>query len=33
MAPPLANSEEEKIWKRENRAVTPEEMEVLKSRV
>ncbi|KAJ6551920.1 putative oxalocrotonate tautomerase [Mycena capillaripes] len=30
MAPPLPDTEEENIWKRENRAVTPEEMEVLK---
>ncbi|KAF7357292.1 Tautomerase-3 domain-containing protein [Mycena sanguinolenta] len=33
MAPPQGNSEEEKIWKRENRAVTAEEMEVLKRRL
>ncbi|KAF7368650.1 Tautomerase-3 domain-containing protein [Mycena venus] len=32
MAPPLENTEEEKIWKQENRAVPPEEMEVLKRR-
>ncbi|KAJ7143825.1 putative oxalocrotonate tautomerase [Mycena epipterygia] len=30
MAPPLPNTEEENIWKRENRAVSPEEMEVFK---
>ncbi|KAJ6480311.1 putative oxalocrotonate tautomerase [Mycena sanguinolenta] len=32
MAPPLPNTEEERIWKQENRAVTPEEIEVLKAR-
>ncbi|KAJ7790011.1 putative oxalocrotonate tautomerase [Mycena olivaceomarginata] len=31
MAPPLPDTEEERIWKRENRAVAPEEMEVLKA--
>ncbi|KAF7368652.1 Tautomerase-3 domain-containing protein [Mycena venus] len=32
IAPPLENTEEEKIWKQENRVVTPEEMEALKTR-
>ncbi|KAF7378100.1 Tautomerase-3 domain-containing protein [Mycena sanguinolenta] len=31
MAPPLPNTEEERIWKQENRAVSPEEIEVLKA--
>ncbi|KAF7368707.1 Tautomerase-3 domain-containing protein [Mycena venus] len=31
MAPPLPDTEEEHIWKRENRAVSPEEIEVLKT--
>ncbi|KAJ7763177.1 putative oxalocrotonate tautomerase [Mycena maculata] len=31
MAPPMPGTEEEKIWKRENRAVSAAEMEVLKS--
>ncbi|KAJ7147574.1 putative oxalocrotonate tautomerase [Mycena crocata] len=31
MAPPGSHSEEEKIWKRQNRAVTPAEMEQLKA--
>ncbi|KAJ7674042.1 putative oxalocrotonate tautomerase [Mycena polygramma] len=30
MAPPLPDTEEEDIWKRENRAVSPEEMKVFK---
>ncbi|KAF7337363.1 Tautomerase-3 domain-containing protein [Mycena sanguinolenta] len=33
MAPPQENSEEEKIWKQENRAVTPEEIQVLKRKL
>ncbi|KAJ6464997.1 putative oxalocrotonate tautomerase enzyme-domain-containing protein [Mycena sanguinolenta] len=33
MAPPQENSEEEKIWKQENRAVAPEEIQVLKRKV
>ncbi|KAJ7333247.1 putative oxalocrotonate tautomerase [Mycena albidolilacea] len=32
MAPPEENSEEGKMWKQENRAVSPEEMEALKAR-
>ncbi|KAJ7333245.1 putative oxalocrotonate tautomerase [Mycena albidolilacea] len=32
MAPPDENSEEERIWKRENRAVPPEEIQELKAR-
>jgi hypothetical protein len=32
MAPPEETSEEGKIWKQENRAVSPEEMEALKAR-
>ncbi|KAF8171770.1 putative oxalocrotonate tautomerase enzyme-domain-containing protein [Mycena galopus ATCC 62051] len=32
MALPEENTEEERIWKSENRAVTPEEMEALKAR-
>ncbi|KAJ7201200.1 putative oxalocrotonate tautomerase [Mycena haematopus] len=32
MAPPLPDTEEERIWKQENRAVSPEEMEALKTR-
>jgi hypothetical protein len=31
MAPPEPKTEEETIWKRENRAVTPEEIEVLRA--
>jgi hypothetical protein len=31
MAPPQPDTEEEQIWKRENRAVAPEEMKVLKA--
>ncbi|KAJ7915119.1 putative oxalocrotonate tautomerase [Mycena leptocephala] len=30
MAPPGENTEEERVWKRENRAVPPEEMDALK---
>jgi hypothetical protein len=32
LAPPEENSEEERIWKRENRAVPPEEIQALKIR-
>ncbi|KAJ7708211.1 putative oxalocrotonate tautomerase [Mycena rosella] len=31
MAPPQENTEEEKIWKKENRAVPPEEIEALRA--
>ncbi|KAJ7674043.1 putative oxalocrotonate tautomerase [Mycena polygramma] len=31
MAPPLPGTEEENMWKRENRALSPEEMRVLKA--
>ncbi|KAJ6526777.1 putative oxalocrotonate tautomerase [Mycena capillaripes] len=31
MAPPEEHTHEEEIWKRENRAVTPEEMEALRA--
>ncbi|KAF8206034.1 putative oxalocrotonate tautomerase [Mycena galopus ATCC 62051] len=31
MAPPLPDTEEERIWKKENRAVTPEEMKAFKA--
>jgi hypothetical protein len=32
MAPPGENTEEERVWKRENRAVPPEEMDALKAK-